>query len=125
MKHSTKMTIYTTIVEPILTYGCECWQLTEKGKKMIEIVEMDFLRRSCNISRLQYVRNEDIRRKTRRRVTTAERIESRQLLWFGQVMRMEETRLPKRALSYAKDFNMIHPLRPKLQSLCYNTMLIQ
>ena len=35
------MTIYTTIVEPILTYGCECWQITEKGKNMVDTVEMD------------------------------------------------------------------------------------
>ena len=64
MKLQPKLTIYTTIVEPILTYGCECWQLSGKEKKMIETVEMDFLRRSCNISRMQHVRNEDIRRKT-------------------------------------------------------------
>nr|CAH7767867.1 unnamed protein product [Callosobruchus chinensis] len=47
------------------------------------------------------MRIEDIRKKTRRIVTTAERIESRQLLWYGHLMRMEETRWPKRALRYA------------------------
>ena len=72
------MTIYTTIVEPLLTYGCECWQFSEKEKKMIETVEMDFLRRSCKISRMQHIRNEEIRRKTgRRELTTAERVETR------------------------------------------------
>nr|CAH7756788.1 unnamed protein product [Callosobruchus chinensis] len=94
------MTIYTTIVRPILTYGCECWQLTEKGKKMIETVKKDFLRRSCNISRLQHVPNEDIRRKRRRIVKRAERVEPRQLLGYEHVMRVEETRWPKRALRY-------------------------
>ena len=100
IKLKTKMTIYTTIVEPILTYGCECWQITEKGKKMVDTVEMDFLRRSCNISKLQHVRNEDIRRETRRVLTTAERVESKQLLWYGHMMRMEETRWTKRAFRY-------------------------
>ena len=98
MKLQPKLTIYTTIEEPILTYGCECWQLSGKERKMIETVEMDFLRRLCNISRMQHVRNEDIRRKTGRIFTTAERIESRQLLWYGHVMRMEEKRWPKKAL---------------------------
>ena len=28
MKLQTKLTIYTTIVEPTLTYGCECWQIS-------------------------------------------------------------------------------------------------
>ena len=83
IKLQTKLTIYTTIVDPILTYGCEWWQLSYKEKKMIETVEMDFLRRACNISRMQQVRNEDIRRKTGYVFTTAGRIESRQLLWYG------------------------------------------
>nr|CAH7751096.1 unnamed protein product [Callosobruchus chinensis] len=62
---------------------------------------MDFLRRSFNIFRLQHVRNEDIRSKTRRIVTAAGRIESKQLLWYRHVMRMQETRWPKRAFGYA------------------------
>ncbi|KAF2886445.1 hypothetical protein ILUMI_19728, partial [Ignelater luminosus] len=33
IKLKTKMTIYRTIVEPIMTYGSECWQLTAKDKK--------------------------------------------------------------------------------------------
>ena len=70
MKLQTKLTVYISIVEPILTYGCECWQLSDKEKKMIETVEMNFLRRAYNISRIQHVRNEDIRRKTGRIFTT-------------------------------------------------------
>ena len=96
MKLEIKLTIYTTIVEPILTYGCECCQLSDKEKKMIETVEMDFLRRACNVSRMQHVRNEDIRRKTGRKFTTPERIDSRQLLWYCHVMRMEEKRWEKK-----------------------------
>nr|CAH7714346.1 unnamed protein product [Callosobruchus chinensis] len=37
---------------------------------MTETLEMDCLRRSRNISRFQHVRNEDIRRQARRKVTT-------------------------------------------------------
>ena len=99
MKLQTKLTIYTTIVDPILTYGCECWLLSDKEKKMIEAVEMNFLRRACNISIMQYVRNEGIRMKTGRIFTTAERIKSRQLLRYGHVTRMEEKRWPKKALT--------------------------
>ena len=41
----TKMTIDIAIVEPILTYGSECWQFSKEDKKKIETVEMDYLRR--------------------------------------------------------------------------------
>lgn len=97
---NTKLTIYKAIVEPILTYGCECWQLTDRQEKTIEAVEMDYLRRSCRISRTEHIRNEDIRRRTGRVYTTAERIQTTQLLWYGHVMRMEQDRWPKKALMY-------------------------
>ena len=48
---------------------------------------------------MQHARNEDIRRKTGRIFTTAEGIESRQLLWYGHIMRMEEKRWPMKALT--------------------------
>ena len=96
----TKMTIYGSIVEPILTYGAECWQLTSRNWKRIETVEMDFLRRASRISRLDHIPNEEIRRYTRRVYTTADRIETRQLIWYGHVMRMLEDRWPKRAMNY-------------------------
>ncbi|KAK4879141.1 hypothetical protein RN001_007287 [Aquatica leii] len=94
------MTIYKTIVEPILMYGAECWQLKEKDKRKINAVEMDYLRRSCRISRQEHIQNEQIRRRTRRVHTTVERVETRQLVWYGHVKRMSDDRWPKRALEY-------------------------
>ena len=49
---------------------------------------------------MQHVRNEAIRRKTGRVFTTAERIESRQLLWYGHLLRMKEKRWPKKTFTY-------------------------
>lgn len=100
IKLSTKMTIYQSIVEPILTYGSECWQLSAKDRKGIETVEMDYLRRACRVSRLDRIPNEDIRRRTKRVFTSSDRIESRQLIWYGHVMRMTDERWPKRILNY-------------------------
>lgn len=96
----TKMTIYKTIVEPIMTYGSENWQLTSKDRRSIGATEMDFLRRACRVSRLEHIRNEEIRRKTNRVYSTVDTIETKQLMWYGHVMRMEDTRWPKRALNY-------------------------
>ena len=58
------------------------------------------LRRACNVSRMQHVRNEDIRKKTRCIFTTAERITSRELLRYSYIMRMEEKRWQKKAFTY-------------------------
>lgn len=96
----TKLTIYRAIVEPILTYGSECWQLTESSRRKIDAVEMDFLRRSCRISRLEHIPNIEIRQRTNRIFRTTERIETRQLIWYGHVRRMEEHRWPRKAFEY-------------------------
>lgn len=100
LKLNTKISLYKTIVEPIMSYGSECWQLTKKGKKTIETVEMDYMRRACQISKMEHIPNQEIRRRTGRIHTSADRIETRQLIWYGHVMRMEEHRWPMRALKY-------------------------
>ncbi|KAJ3659928.1 hypothetical protein Zmor_011590 [Zophobas morio] len=94
------MTLYTAVVETILTYGSECWQMTEKSKRQLEVVEMDYLRRACRISKLEHIPNTEIRRKTGRIYNTVDTVESKQLLWYGHVMRMGDERWPKRAIQY-------------------------
>lgn len=113
MRVVTKIKIFEAIVEPILTYGAECWQMSISDKEKIDVVEMDFLRRACRISRLDRVRNEDIRRRTGRIFTTSERIESRQLIWYGHVQRMGDQRWPKRAMKYTPQ-NRRKRGRPKI-----------
>jgi Reverse transcriptase (RNA-dependent DNA polymerase) len=96
----TKTRIYQTIVEPIMTYGSECWQMNNKDRTKLQAVEMDYLRRSCRISRMEHIRNDTIRQKIGMKDTVIERIETRQLVWYGHVMRMGEQRWPKKALEY-------------------------
>lgn len=114
MKFNTKMTIYKAIVEPILTYGCECWQFSRKDKKAIETVEMDYLRRACGISKIEHIPNIEIRRQTGRIHTSADRVETKQLMWYGHLMRMKEERWPKRALQYEPS-NRRRRGRPEMQ----------
>lgn len=100
IRTSTKIRIYEAVVEPILTYGAECWQMTKNDRKVIDTVEMDFLRRACQVSKIEHIRNEDIRRRTKRIYTSIDRIETRQLIWYGHVQRMNEERWPKKAFQY-------------------------
>jgi len=84
----------------ILTYRAKCWQMTEKTRRRIDCVEMDYLKTACHISRREHISNNEIRRRTNKIHTTSERIETRQLIWYGHVQRMNENRWPKRALEY-------------------------
>ncbi|XP_046674870.1 uncharacterized protein LOC124363653 [Homalodisca vitripennis] len=56
---------------------------------------MDFLRRGARKSKLDRVRNEEIRRTMKRKETIVEAIRQKQLVWFGHLKRMDEERLPK------------------------------
>lgn len=100
IKMKTKIMLYYAIVEPILSYGSECWQLTSQEKNKILTVEMDFLRRSCRISRSDHIRNDEIRQRTKVTETVIDRIEYKQLMWYGHVKRMENERWPRRIMEY-------------------------
>ena len=61
---------------------------------------MDFLRRSCRISRLEHVRNEVIRERAKVVKSIIDDIDKKQLTWFGHVKRMEERRWPRKILDW-------------------------
>lgn len=96
----TKKRIGQTMVDTVLSYGCEVWAMKEEIKRRINAVEMDYLRRSTRTSRLERVRNEDIRKKMHAEETIINRIEKKGLTWFGHVLRMEDARWPKRMFTW-------------------------
>ena len=57
-----KTLIYTSILRPVLTYGHESWTLTSKTRSQIQAAEMKVLRLIRGVTRLDRLRNEDIRR---------------------------------------------------------------
>ena len=61
---------------------------------------MDALRRSSRISRKERIRNVTIRQQIGLEETIIKEIEQNQLTWYGDVQRMAEGRLPKRALKW-------------------------
>jgi hypothetical protein len=51
---------------------------------------MDFLQRSCGISRLDHVRNDRIKKIMDKTIT--DRVEEKQLVWYGHLQIMSEER---------------------------------
>lgn len=99
-----KLNIYNTIIKSSLLYGSETWRLTERTKKMIEATEMDALRRSARISRIDRVRNDDVRQLMKIEDTVINVIEQKQLIWYGHVQRMQDCRLPKQAMNWIPNY---------------------
>lgn len=92
----TKHMIYHSIVESIATYGAEVWELNKRDQDRLLALEMDFWRRSSGTSRLEHKRNDEIRQNMEVEKTIIDTIETKHLLWYGRLERMEETRWPKK-----------------------------
>ncbi|KAJ4435246.1 hypothetical protein ANN_23824 [Periplaneta americana] len=83
------------LVESVLNYGSEIWVTNAYYRKRILALEMDYLRRSARVSRLDHIKNEEIRHRMDAEETVLKRIENKSLKWFGHLMRMGEDRWPK------------------------------
>jgi len=83
------------MVKSVLIYGAETWSLYEDDRRRINSTEMDALRRSARISKLDRKMNEYIREKMDTPDTILDEITRKQFIWYGHVERMDPTRLPK------------------------------
>ncbi len=95
-----KKRIYNSVVKPIITYGSEVWQLKKRTQEMLKATEMDFWRRSAGISRRERVRNERVREIMGVEGTIVHDIMTKQLVWYGHVQSIADTRLPKKVLEW-------------------------
>ena len=63
IKRNRKKMIYNSMIKSVLIYGAETWSLYEDDRRRINATEMDVLRRSARISKLDRKTNEYIRGK--------------------------------------------------------------
>ena len=97
-----KIVIYTSILRPILTYGHESWTLTSRTRSQIQAAEMKVLRLIKGVTKLDKIRNENIRRELEVE-DILKFVERGQLRWYGHVKRMEDDRYPKKFLDWKPD----------------------
>ena len=83
-----KINVYKGVYSPILTFGCESWVLTKRLKSQLQNMEMKYLRRVIGITRLDRVRNVDVRNELETELLI-DKIEQGQLWWFGHLIRIK------------------------------------
>jgi len=86
---------YNSMVKSVLIYGAETWSLYTDDRRRINATEMDALRRSARISKLDIKPNEYIRGKMDTQDMILDDITRKQLIWYGHVERIDPTRLTK------------------------------
>ena len=80
--------IYNSVVKSVLTYGAETWSLYEDDRRRINAAEMDALRRSARISKIDRKTNEYIRETMDAQDAVLDDVTRKQLIWYGHVERM-------------------------------------
>ena len=82
--------VFKTIITPAMTYSSECWALKKKDENKLNSAEIRMLRWSRGKTRLDHIRNEDIRKEADvKPVETF--LENKILKWFGHCLRRERS----------------------------------
>ena len=78
------------MVGSVASYGCEAWLLKIEEQRKLLVLEMDYLR-SASVFRLQKIPNTTIRSNKQAEQSILDRIQRRQLKWYGHLLRMEDS----------------------------------
>lgn len=103
MPIKVKGNVYKTMVRPALLYGSECWTMYNTFEKKIQVTEMRMLRMSAVVTLRDRIRSKYIRGSLG--VTDIkEKIEERQLRWYGHIQRRPDNHMVKEAMKIS--FNL-------------------
>ena len=91
-----KRSLYQSVVMPTVLYGAETWGTRVAERRKVDVFEMKCLRSMVGVSRMDRVRNEEVRARSDIRKKLSERADVNAINWFGHMERMDEQRLVKR-----------------------------
>lgn len=94
-----KKRLYESVVVPTVLYGSETWGMKEAEKRRLDVLEMNCLRSMVGVTRMDRIRNEEVRRRTGVVRELSSRVDQRVLRWFGHMERMSEERLVKKVMN--------------------------
>ena len=60
----TKKCLYEEIIVPTELYGVEAWGMRSAERRKVNVLEIKFARSLMGVSRMERVRNEEMRRRT-------------------------------------------------------------
>ena len=86
------MQFYNACVLSTLTYSAECWTLKDSDEKRLDAFDMRCQRKILKIKWSDFIRNKDIRAKTKQPQLSSI-IRQRRLTWFRHLQKMDENRL--------------------------------
>ena len=97
LSKGTKLIVFNAVVVPTLLYECETWTMQKRQESRLQAIEMRYLRRVEGVTKLDKVRNEDIRQRLKQEAVV-EIAQKKQRAWKEKDV-MEAERLVKRVFS--------------------------
>ena len=95
-----KCKLYMVAVRPAMLYGLETVALTERHEAEMEVAELKMLRCSLGVTKMDKIRNEQIRG-TAQVGQFGEKIREARLGWYGQLRRQDDVYIGRRVLRMA------------------------
>ena len=92
------MSIRRVIIVPTALYGAEACGMRSAEKRKVDVLEMKCLRSLVGVSKMDRVKNEEVRRRAGIERELASRADQRVLRWFGHMERMDEYCMATRVL---------------------------
>ena len=83
---------------PTALYGIEVWGMRSAERRKVNVLETKCLRSLVGVSRMDGVRNEEVRMRAGIEMELASRADQRVLRRFGHAERMDEYRMARRVL---------------------------
>ena len=77
-----KKCLNETVIGPTALYGAEAWFTRSAERRKVNVLEMRYLRSFVGVSRMDRVRNEEVRRRAGIERELASRADQRVLRWF-------------------------------------------
>ena len=93
-----KKCLYEGVIVPTALYGAEAWGMRSAERTKVNVLAMKCLRSLVGVSRMDRVRNEDVRRRAGIERDLASREDQKVLRWFWHVERMDEYHMARRVL---------------------------
>ncbi|KAL1446119.1 hypothetical protein WDU94_000032 [Cyamophila willieti] len=91
--------LYKSAIRPALLYGSECWTLYKSYSNQIHTTEMRMLRWIAGVTIMDKIRNKYIRGSLGVTAIT-EKVEEKQMRWYGHIKRRPEEHMVNQAISY-------------------------
>ena len=91
-----KKCLYEGLIVPTALYGAEAWGMRSTERRKVNVLAMKCLRSLVGVSRMDRVRNEEVRRRAGIERELASRADMRVLRWFGHVERTDDYRMARR-----------------------------